>query len=120
MSNATKDAVDAKPSFARACMKAAAGTALGWSVALFLYLKAAPDEDDPLAQYEASKSYVVTMQRMGGSAQMIWNEVVDDVASCFRGQNLGITIFAATTVIAFVYLFRALAREEKSKSAESK
>jgi hypothetical protein len=97
-------------------MNAAAGTALGWSVAAFLYMKAAPGDDDPLAQYEASKSYVVTMQRMGGSSQMIWNEVVDAVASCFRGQNLGITIFAATTAVAFLYLFRALAIEEKEKA----
>jgi hypothetical protein len=106
--------------FLRACMRAAAGTALGWSIALFIYLKAAPDEADPLAQYEASKSYVVTMQRMGGSSQMIWNELMDAIAACFRGQNLGITIFVITTAAAFIYLFRALALEEKSKSAESK
>jgi hypothetical protein len=107
-------------SFVRACLVAGIGTAIGWGIAALIYVKAAPDEADPLVQYEASKSYVVTMQRMGGSSQMIWNEVVDAVASCFRGQNLGITIFAITTVVAFLYLFRALALEEKAKRDESK
>ncbi len=101
-------------------MHAAIGTAVGWSIAAFLYWRAAPDDADPLAQYEASKSYVVTMQRMGGSSTMIWNDVVDAIASCFRGQNLGITIFAVTTAIAFVHLFRALAAEEKTTRNESK
>jgi hypothetical protein len=111
---------DPKASFVRACMTAAAGTAFGWSVAAFLYMRAAPDETDPLAPYEASKSYVVTMQRMGGSSTMLWNEVVGDVASCFRGQNLGITIFVVTTAVAFAYLFRALAIEEKAKRGDPK
>jgi hypothetical protein len=107
-------------SVVRAWVIAGVGTAIGWSLAALIYWKAAPDEADVLAQYEASKSYVVTMQRMGGSSQMIWNDVVDAIASCFRGQNLGITIFAITTLAAFLYLFRALAAAEKAKSDESK
>lgn len=119
---ASKTPVNAKarPSFMRACVRAAIGTAIGWSLAAFIYWRAAPDEADPLVQYEASKSYVVTMQRMGGSSTMIWNEVIDAITSCFVGQNLGITIFVITTAAAFIYLFRALALEEKSKAAESK
>jgi hypothetical protein len=101
-------------------MKAAVGALLGWGLAALIYFSAAPDEADPLAQYEASKSYVVTMQRMGGSAQMIWNELVDAIASCFHGQNLGIMIFAITTAVVFLYLFRALALEEKKNRGESK
>ncbi len=109
-----------RPSFARACIKAALGAAFGWGLAALVYFSAAPDEANPLAQYEASKSYVVTMQRMGGSAQMIWNEVVDAIASCFHGQNLGITIFAVTTAVVFLYLFRAIARAEEAKPSDPK
>jgi hypothetical protein len=100
--------------FLRACLKAAAFTLVGWTIAALVYGNAAPEEADPLVQYEASKSYVVTMQWMGGSSQMIWNEVMDAIASCFRGQNLGITIFAVTTACAFIYLFREAGRESKS------
>lgn len=85
--------------------------AVGWSVAVVVYLTAAPVvEDDLVDDWEHSKKYLMQLERLGGKAAVLGSEMNQWFAGLWQGRNLAYTIAFAAAAAAAAYLawaFRA-------------
>jgi hypothetical protein len=77
---------------------------IGWVVAVPIIVRAPPPEDDPLAEYKASKKYEASVERIGGKSAVLGSELNDALASLFHGARLGYTIGVAALVVAAISL----------------
>ena len=86
----------------------------GFSAALVVYLIAAPDETDPLQNFEQSKKYLADVERIGGKAAVFSIELENWFSGLWHGQSLAFTIAALTIILSLGYLFmsRRLSSED--------
>lgn len=80
---------------------------VGWGVAIAVYATAAPDEDNPLYEFEQSKKYLLDVERVGGKTAVFSSEIRAWFSGLWHGQSLAFTIATLTTVIALGYLYAA-------------
>jgi hypothetical protein len=75
--------------------------AAGLSVALAVYLGAAPVEEDPeVYDLQHSRMYERQLEVIGGKSAVVGKEIDDWLASLWQGQRLAIPIAAATALAA--------------------
>jgi hypothetical protein len=76
--------------------------AVGWTIALAVYLSAATVQEDPdISIWEQSKSYQRQLEMIGGKSAVVGSELNDWIASLWHGKGLAYTIATATVVVAF-------------------
>jgi hypothetical protein len=64
---------------------------------------ATPPEDDPLYEYKHSKSYEFGVERFGGKATVLGNQISDALTALFTGPNLGLSIGVIAVIVALLY-----------------
>lgn len=89
----------------RRLLVAAAIAVVGGLGGLALWAFAAPVEENPLDVYEQSKLYQANLERVGGKAAFLGDDIQRWLASLFHGPNLGLTIGALSLVAAGAFLF---------------
>jgi hypothetical protein len=72
---------------------------------LTLWAFAPPEDENLLEAYEQSKRYQANLERVGGKAAVLGDEIQRWLASLFHGPNLGLTICALSLVVAGAFLF---------------
>jgi hypothetical protein len=77
--------------------------AVGWGIAIPVYLHGASDDELPFELTDAAKLNVGRLERLGGKSAVFYQQLGDSLASLFQGWRLGITIAVATCVVALVY-----------------
>ena len=75
--------------------------AVGASVSAVLWLTL-PEADDTLYEMTVSKSYVRTLQRFGGKASVVFDEMTRWFAGLWEGRTLALTVLALSVLIAAV------------------
>ena len=89
------------------CRFAIAGIlAVGWSIAIAVYVRAAPAvDDDGLYQYDLghSKKYLRQLEQVGGKAALWGNDFNEWFARLWRGRSLAYTIACLTVLVAVGY-----------------
>jgi hypothetical protein len=75
--------------------------AVGASVSLALWLTL-PEADDTLYEMTVSKSYVRMLQRFGGKASVVFDEMTRWFAGLWEGKTLALTLLALSVLIAAV------------------
>ena len=81
---------------------------IGLSVGAGIYFFS-PEEDENMAMYEIaqSKQYNRTLQRFGGKASVLFDEIQTWVAARWHGKQLGVTIGWISVGAALVLYFAA-------------
>ncbi len=78
--------------------------AIGWAIALAVYLTAAPDVENPeVYDLEHSKGVLRQEELIGGKAAVLGTELRDFFASLWHGQRLAYTLAAITVLVAVAY-----------------
>jgi hypothetical protein len=78
--------------------------AVGWAVALAVYLTAAPEPEDwDVYDLEHSKTYLRQMEMIGGKAAVEANEMNEWLASLWHGKRLAYTIAVGASGVALAY-----------------
>lgn len=80
---------------------------VGLATSVAVYLTAAPDEDDPLHDFEQTKKYFADVERAGGKTALFSAELSRWFSGLWHGQSLAFTIAILTTVAAVGYVFVA-------------
>jgi hypothetical protein len=80
--------------------------AVGWAIAIAVYVSAARVEDDPdVYDLEHSRTYVRQLEVIGGKAAVMGKEIDDWIAGLWRGAHRAYTIACGTALVALaVYL----------------
>ncbi|HEX4516401.1 MAG TPA: hypothetical protein VH054_22790 [Polyangiaceae bacterium] len=89
----------------RRLLIAAAIAVVGGLGGLALWAFAAPEEENLLDVYEQSKRYQADLERVGGKAAVLGDDIQRWLASLFHGPNLGLTICALSFLAAGAFLF---------------
>jgi hypothetical protein len=84
---------------------------IGLGVAAGIYFSV-PEQDENMAMYEmaASKQYNRQLQRFGGKASVLFDEVQTWLAARWQGRQLGVTIGWISVGAALVLYFAARRR----------
>jgi hypothetical protein len=84
---------------------------IGLGVAAGIYFSA-PEQDENMAMYEmaASKQYNRQLQRFGGKASVLFDEIQTWLAARWQGRQLGVTIGWISVGAALVLFFAARRR----------
>ena len=83
---------------------AAAILAVGWAIALVVYVTASPVIENPeVEEIEHSKAYLRQTEMIGGKAAVLGDELREWFDSLWHGQRLAFTIAAITAIVALVY-----------------
>jgi hypothetical protein len=88
---------------------------VGFGSALAIYLTAAETPNDPFAEFEKSKKFAYELERMGGKAALVANDLNKWFAGLWQGEALALTVAVITIVIAGGYYFIASSLEEESR-----
>lgn len=80
---------------------------VGFGSAAAIYLTAGEAPADPFAEFEKSKKFAYELERMGGKAALVANDVNRWFAGLWQGENLAFTVAVITMVIAGGYYFIA-------------
>jgi hypothetical protein len=92
---------------------AAAILAVGWGVAIALYLSGSDDSSLPFELTSDSRQYTNQVERLGGKSAVVYGQVLDAVRAWTNGWRLGMTIAVISTVVALVYLWIAPAADQR-------
>jgi hypothetical protein len=94
----------------------------GFCCAAAIYLTAPEVPDNPFAEYENSKRFAHEVERMGGKAAIVANDISTWLTGLWQGQQLSYTIAVITVIIAVGYYFvatgligQALLRHDESQ-----
>ena len=88
--------------------------AMGWSVAVAVYVTATPVVNDDLVDdWEHSRRYLLDLERIGGRAAVFGTELNQWVAGLWQGRSLAYTLAALTTAVALGYFFAARSRARR-------
>ena len=83
---------------------AAAILAVGWAIALVVYVTASPVVENPeVEEIEHSKAFLRQTEMIGGKAAVLGDELREWFDSLWHGQRLAFTIAAITAIVALVY-----------------
>ena len=83
---------------------AAAILAVGWAIALGVYVSATPVVENPeVEDIEHSKAYLRQTEMIGGKAAVLGNDLREWFDSLWNGQRLAFTIAVMTIVVAGAY-----------------
>ena len=89
--------------------------AAGFSGALAIYLTAAEAASDPFAEFEKSKKFAYELERMGGKAALVANDLNKWFGGLWQGETLAYTVAAGTIFIAAGYYFIATSLEAEAR-----
>lgn len=92
--------------------------AVGWGVAIAVYVTVAPVVEDELVEdWEHSRRYVREIERIGGKAAVFANDMNRWLASLWQGRTLAYTIALITAAVALGWFLvaRALLRRGSSR-----
>ena len=87
----------------------------GFSGALAIYLTAAEAASDPFAEFEKSKKFAYELERMGGKAALVANDLNKWFGGLWQGETLAYTVAAGTIFIAAGYYFIATSLEAEAR-----
>ena len=87
----------------------------GFSGAFAIYLTAAEAASDPLAEFEKSKKFAYELERMGGKAALVANDLNKWFGGLWQGETLAYTVAAGTIFIAAGYYFIATSLEAEAR-----
>lgn len=95
--------------------------ALGWTIAVAVYVTATPVVNDDLVDdWEHSRRYMLDLERIGGRAAVFGTEVNQWVAGLWQGRSLAYTIAFVTAAVALAYFLAARSRARyRGKHPES-
>jgi len=88
----------------------------GLASALTIYLTAGEDAPNPFAEFEKSKKFTHEVERMGGKAALVANDLNKWFAGLWQGESLAYTVALITLLIAAGYYFVATALEAEARS----
>lgn len=80
---------------------------VGWITALIIYLKAEEIVESPLAEFEKTKRFTNSVERMGGKTALVANDLSKWFSCLWQGETLAYTVIFITIVIAATYYFIA-------------
>ena len=93
-----------RPAWPRHRVVAAALLAVGWAIALVVYVAASPVVENPeVEDLEHSKAYLRQTEIIGGKAAVLGNDLREWFDGLWHGQRLAFTIAAITAIVALVY-----------------
>jgi hypothetical protein len=79
--------------------------AVGWILAAFAWVTAPPVvENDDVYDLEHSKKYLRELERIGGKAGLLGNDIDGWLASLWEGRTRAYTIASLTVVVAGAYV----------------
>ncbi len=84
--------------------------------AAVIYLTAGETPNDPFAEFEKSKKFAYELERMGGKAALVANDLNTWFAGLWQGETLAFTVAVITIIIAAGYYFIATSVEEEARS----
>ena len=99
----------------RCYITTAAILAAGFGSALSIYLTAAEAASDPFAEFEKSKKFAYELERMGGKAALVANDLNKWFAGLWQGESLSYTVAVITILIAAGYYFIATGLEAEAR-----
>lgn len=88
----------------------------GWSAACAIYLKAGSQAENPFDEFENSKRFQNSVERMGGKTAVIANDLSKWFSDLWHGEQLAFTLAIVTIVLAFSYYFIASNLEADSNN----
>ncbi|MEI6205489.1 MAG: hypothetical protein WCP20_01770 [Desulfuromonadales bacterium] len=88
---------------------------VGLGSAVTIYLTAGEAPVSPLAEFEKSKKFAYELERMGGKAAIIANDLNTWFAGLWQGTSLSYTVAAITVIIAAGYYFVASSLKEAQR-----
>jgi predicted NBD/HSP70 family sugar kinase len=91
---------------------------VGFGSAVTIYLTAGEALVDPFAEFEKSKKFAYELERMGGKAALVANDLNKWFADLWHGENLAYSIAVITMVIAGGYYFIATSLEAEVRIAD--
>ncbi len=80
---------------------------VGLAVGMTIFVVATPPAEDPLYDFQNTKSYEQSVERFGGKAALFGNDVQNAIATATHGPNLGLTIAVVSVILAGLYYWRA-------------
>src|ERR1039457_108695 len=80
---------------------------IGWSIAIFIFLSADSNIEDPFVEFENSKKYSYELERMGGKAALAANYLTKWFSGLWQGESFAYTVAFITFAIAVGYYFIA-------------
>jgi hypothetical protein len=80
---------------------------VGWTCSIVIYLTAEEIAENPFAEFENSKRFTNSVERMGGKTALLANEISKWFNGLWHGESLAYTIAFITFIIAVVYYFIA-------------
>lgn len=92
----------------------------GFGSALVIYLTAGEAAPNPFAEFEKSKKFAHEVERMGGKAALVANDLNKWFTGLWEGESLAYTVAVITLLIAVSYYFIAtgLDAEARGRSKE--
>jgi hypothetical protein len=90
----------------------------GFGSALIIYLTAAELPVNPFDEFEKSKKFAYELERMGGKAAIVANDLNKWFAGLWQGESLSYTVAAITVIIAAVYYFISTSLEAEARGAK--
>jgi hypothetical protein len=89
----------------------------GWSSAAVVYMKAGRTAENPFEEFENSKRFLNSVERMGGKTALVANDLSKWFSGLWQGEQLAVTLVIVTIMIAFCYYFIAsnIAADLKNK-----
>ncbi|MBK5276345.1 MAG: hypothetical protein JJE30_15030 [Desulfuromonadales bacterium] len=79
----------------------------GWSGSIIMYLTAEEIAENPFAEFENSKRFANSVERMGGKSALLANELAKWFNGVWQGESLAYTTAFITFIIAVIYYFIA-------------
>lgn len=91
----------------------------GWSAAGVVYLRAERIAENPFEEFENSKRFLNSVERMGGKSALLANNMSKWFSGLWQGEQLAVTLAIVTILIAFCYYFIAsnIAADSKNNNA---
>jgi hypothetical protein len=102
----------------RRCILVAITLFSGWGYSTYLYLTAVPPEENPFAEYENSKRFANSVERMGGKLSLVANDLLSWFGGLWKGETLAYTVAVITLAVA-VCLYIVLTILEADVDPES-
>ncbi len=86
----------------------------GFCSALIIYLTAGEAPNNPFAEFEKSKKFAYELERMGGKAALVANDLNKWFAGLWQGESLAYSVAVITILIAAGYYFVATSLETEA------
>ena len=88
---------------------------VGFGGAIAIYVTAGEAANDPFAEFEKSKKFAYELERMGGKAALVANDLNKWFGGLWQGETLAYTVAAGTIFIAAGYYFIATSLEAEAR-----